>query len=344
MITPRPDRIDIRLAGRVISAVAALHSQRRGRVADVTPLSDSLETLNDTLSRLRFCHERGFHAAECQVRECVVHELNIIAEYARFLQLQFSPQNSPVETDAPTIRDVLAELRQIHDEFGGYTYRPRDATLAVRTEDITLEGVALGPFEIRLDLSLLSKSVTHRPYSVTALDPRPAAAEEDVTHPHVRDELLCEGNASAPITAALLSGRLCDFFVLVRSVLSTYNASSPYIRLDEWSGVACHDCGEIDAEATHCRSCEYEYCGQCSSYCDTCEEPACGSCVETCPACRGRVCPSCSDNCGTCHHAFCTDCLIERTCPDCLKPFAPSPALAQGIQTNDTTTTGDANP
>ena len=56
-------------------------------------------------------------------------------------------------------------------------------------------------------------------YRVVALDPHPAGSDESVTHPHVRDEQLCAGDAAAAIRSALAGGRICDFFLLVRSVL-----------------------------------------------------------------------------------------------------------------------------
>ena len=81
----------------------------------------------------------------------------------------------------------------------------------------------LGPFEIRLDWGSLSDP---NPYSVVALDPNSAASNDEVTHPHVKDEHLCEGEGHSAIRAALAECRLLDFFMLVSQVLHTYGQGS----------------------------------------------------------------------------------------------------------------------
>ena len=95
--------------------------------------------------------------------------------------------------------------------------------IAVTTEPITLEGIFLGPFEIRLDWERLGNSL---PYRIKALDPHPAAANEDVTHPHVQNEQLCEGDGRVGHPQRLREGRLGDFFLLVAQVLRTYGKGS----------------------------------------------------------------------------------------------------------------------
>jgi hypothetical protein len=47
------------------------------------------------------------------------------------------------------------------------------------------------------------------------MDPHPSSRNNEVTHPHVSGERLCAGDAGAAIEAAIASGRICDFFVLV---------------------------------------------------------------------------------------------------------------------------------
>ena len=112
-----------------------------------------------------------------------------------------------------------------------------------RLEPITLEDVYLGEFEIRLDVFRLSELSSRIPYTVIALHPHPASSSDDVTHPHVSGRHLCEGDGSAAIRAALSHGRLFDFFSMVLGVLRTYNSDSPYVRLEDWNGVSCYDCG-----------------------------------------------------------------------------------------------------
>ena len=101
------------------------------------------------------------------------------------------------------------------------------------TESITLEGVCLGPFEIRLELRRLQDIGRRSPYLVIALDANPAATAENVAHPHVNDDMLCPRDASTAVNAALASGRLCDCFMIVQSVRNPYNSGSPYVRIED---------------------------------------------------------------------------------------------------------------
>lgn len=79
-----------------------------------------------------------------------------------------------------------------------------------------LDELALGPFELVWNWSRLG---TSHELQVVALEPRRPAARNDVTHPRVLEDVLCEGDAALPLQQALRSGRLCDHFVIVRQVL-----------------------------------------------------------------------------------------------------------------------------
>ena len=101
------------------------------------------------------------------------------------------------------------------------------------TDPFPLEGVYLGDFSIRLNVDLLEGGRTDSSvFQVVALDPHPASPSDTTTHP-VRDHYLCAGEASEPIAAALREGRVAEAFLLARSVLTTYNRSSPFIALSE---------------------------------------------------------------------------------------------------------------
>ena len=141
-----------------------------------------------------------------------------------------------------SVRDIHADLLALHEEFDGVSFDRRGRTISVTIEPIELEGVYIGPFELRLDWSGLAYGHAHK-YRVIALDANPAATNERVTHPHVQDEAVCEGEGRQPIRIALKQGRLLDFFMIVASLLRTYNSGSPYVALSEWHGVECADCG-----------------------------------------------------------------------------------------------------
>jgi hypothetical protein len=173
-----------------------------------------------------------------------------------------------------------------------------------------LEDVHLGNFEIRLDWGDLGR---HQPYRVVALDPHPAARREDVTHPHVQEGSLCEGEGSLAIRAALAECRLHDFFLLVSQLLHTYGRGSAYVELDNWFGVPCDDCGDSldEDERYYCHRCEATLCGNCSVSCQGCDDSYCSGCISTCAACDSDYCTACLDTCPVCKKRFCENCLEE---------------------------------
>jgi len=154
------------------------------------------------------------------------------------LDTRLTHNERPIATAEDIYRDILA----LHDEFEDVSWERRQQTLGARTEPIELEGVHLGEFGIRLDWGNLVNGHPEN-YCVVALDPHPASSNESVTHPHVQDKDVCEGDGRIPIRTALEQGRLMDFFLVVRNLLRTYNSGSPFVSLDEWYGANCSDCG-----------------------------------------------------------------------------------------------------
>ncbi|MGC9455864.1 MAG: hypothetical protein ACP5HU_13545, partial [Phycisphaerae bacterium] len=174
------------------------------------------------------------------------------------------------------------------------------------------------PFEIRLRITgLANMRHSGAVYRIVALDPRPAAGHEHVTHPHVSDQRLCEGDAGAAISSVLQTGRICDFFQLVHSVLTTYNSGSPYVPLENWDGRSCYDCGYVVAEDDihWCAACENDFCPECISYCRRCNESTCLGCLQSCRVCGEHVCPGCITTCPECGERLCLNCREELQCP-----------------------------
>jgi len=212
---------------------------------------------------------------------------------------------------------LAAELRQTEEEFGCLIYDKKRNFVATVTEPITLKKVFLGEFEIRLMLKDLGECRLRDMYKVVAQNPHPAESDPAVTHPHVRAEILCAGHAESGIREALLSGRLCDFFLLVRSVLREYNAGSPHVSLDYWeNSTFCFDCGSrIGGESNYCATCENEFCGSCISYCESCQENVCDNCLTECKGCEECVCNICVAFCPRCKTPLCKACLKNKRCP-----------------------------
>ena len=221
--------------------------------------------------------------------------------------------------EVPKLAFLVEELKQVQQEFGDVYMGEENSSIFVETDPIELDGVYLGPFRIELHLNKLCELYRGSPYCVIALDPHPAATADDITHPHVSDERLCEGDGTGAVRAALEQGRLCDFFCIVRSILGTYNADSAHVPLDEWDGTPCYSCGYVASreDSYYCTFCERDYCEACSTCCCLCSETVCDGCATRCKSCEELVCPNCVRTCAECESVLCSSCLEEDVCPDC---------------------------
>ncbi len=217
----------------------------------------------------------------------------------------------------PSIRELYSELVQIRSEFAGLACGRGDQYLTVTTEAIELQGVYLGEFKIVLDINRLSRECGSDSFNVRAVDPHPAASNSSVTHPHVSDESICPGDAAAAIRAALRNGRICDAFMMMRSVLLVYNPGSPHVSLDDWGGQPCYECGYSVSEGDlfWCEMCEENFCDECARFCDRCSMTICKGCSKTCPVCDQVMCGSCMTVCDDCGEPICEGCDEEGECP-----------------------------
>lgn len=221
-----------------------------------------------------------------------------------------------VATTVPSLKTLYYEVLGLSEEFDKIHYDLEERLIVVTTEPIELEDVCLGAFEIRLSLNRLGE---HRPYEVEAIDPQSAAADEMITHPHVKDKQLCEGDGRAGIRRALAAGRLADFFQIVNQVLHSYNSGSAYAQLDEWFDIACTDCGDMtSADSAHvCGKCDKHLCEDCAWKCKSCFSSLCSECGQACPQCKCRFCDVCLHECAKCGDQFCPSCLSQGKCQGC---------------------------
>jgi len=231
---------------------------------------------------------------------------------------QFAAKPLP---ELPAISSIFADLRQIEQDCGKLNFDFEQDKIFVETEDIYLEDLYLGAFKIELRLDMLPELHKTLPYYCIALDPQYPVTSDDVTHPHVSNNILCEGDGATTIKTALEEGRLCDFFCIVTNILKTYNPDSPYVSLHDWSGIACYDCGYIcdNENRYYCASCENDFCDSCSSYCRVCDEIICLGCGGQCPHCEEFICPSCINECSLFGSKCCHSCLEEGMCPTCIE-------------------------
>ena len=249
---------------------------------------------------------------------CSDRAARLLNEMSRSISQAQKLTESP-QMRTPELSMLVEELKALQDEFGDIGFDKGTNTISVVTESITLEYVALGAFSIQLELDKFCELHKARPYRVVALDPNPAATDDTITHPHVRDERVCEGDGTAAIGACLEQGRLTDFFTMVRSILTTYNPGSPYIELDSWDGTSCYDCGYTMSsdDACYCYICEHDYCADCSTYCKQCDQTACTCCCTQCSYCEEFVCDNCIGRCSECEEMYCQSCLEDGICPNC---------------------------
>ena len=265
-----------------------------------------------------------------KLHKAMDHHYDIAAQRVRLqmqhclndLQSQCAHVSSRVYTPAVHVAmcsDIVRDLEQLTTEFNQWTYDTEDDALSVVTHAIELEGVYLGSFKIVLRLRDISSISERVPYEVIATDPHPATSSDAVTHPHISDKYLCAGDATTAITNAIQSGRICDFFILVRSVLTTYNPDSPYVSLENWRGESCPDCGEMMHEDNRywCEMCDNTFCDECTGGCRCCDLTACFSCLSPCPSCDEYTCKNCLRDCIQCGTRCCCSCLDDDLCPSC---------------------------
>lgn len=224
----------------------------------------------------------------------------------------------------PSPIELFNELVAACDDFGDVL--DRDGTLSVLTDPVRLDGIYLGAFRIVLDPDCFEHCDTERWYRVVAEDPHTAQPDQEVTHPHVSGGRLCAGEASTAIRASLLQGRLSEFFLLVRSVLETYNPSSAYVRLEAWDGVACADCGDYvsEGELCFCPFCELDHCDRCTRACMDCGSYGCRNCLIRSDLSRQWVCPDCRTDCEGCDKVAASSELNDQClCAACVQANEP---------------------
>ena len=226
--------------------------------------------------------------------------------------------------EVPSLRDLLGELQQLGEEFGTPVLDDRKNFIAIQTKAIVLEGIYLGEFLIRLHWPRLAEKADSECFEVVAADPHPAGNNPNVTHPHVKNNSLCAGEATRPLALALEQGRLVDAFCLIRSVLETYNSGSAHVSLENWEGVSCWNCGyEASGDDTYlCGCCEHDVCYDCTSSCNQCDRSYCSSCQTRCDVCEEPCCHRCLQKSACSEISCCAGCL--RVCAVCEAEVAPS--------------------
>jgi hypothetical protein len=316
-----------RLAVTIRAAIAGGHAC----LPRITLPRMAWQYCDDYLRQISRARERGWYLAAANRERDLRYEVaRVRAELAEIeQQLGTAPTTDKVVPAAEVYRDLVG----LGAEFEDWSFDRCERTVSVTTAPIELEGIYLGPFMIRLHWDRV-RGAGADTYQVLALDPRPAATRDDVTHPHVRQEELCEGEGRLPIRRALAEGRLLDFFLLVSNLLNSYNAESPFVSLADWFAESCADCGTFvnRDERYVCSACERSLCDECQLSCGGCGDSFCSDCLGPCEGCHDQYCQSCLQRCGECRALRCHDCLDDQErCNDCheQEPEVPADGLGQ---------------
>jgi len=311
------DKELVRIADSIREALLIFQKARYTEcLRQLSLFTEAIHTIACQSRRLGITISRSWLFAAEDCCQGIARQLNEVPYLVSRLELLLSKRQRGV----PTLSELVAEIKATEAEFGGIEYDGEEDSLSVITEPITLEDTYLGPFRVALFLGKLHQMQHHVPYYVFAVEPHPAAKDEAITHPHVSNDGLCEGDGAAAVRAAIAEGRLTDFFSMVRSILQTYNPDSPYVPLADWDGTPCYDCGYVmDHESVYyCSHCENAVCDECSRVCTTCGEIVCGNCAGVCTVCDRTLCPKCAKTkCEDCESTCCESCLTDGLCPDC---------------------------
>jgi len=311
------DKELVRIAGSIRDSLLVFQKARYAEcIRQLGLFTSAIHTIVRQSGRLGLALSRDWLAAAGECCTDVARQLSDIPYTVSRLELLLSKRQAGV----PSLSDLVEEIRAAGAEFGEIEFDQEEDSLSVVTEPITLEGIYLGPFRIALSLGKLHQMQHSVPYHIYAMEPHPAAKDEAIIHPHVSNEMLCEGDGAAAIHAAIEQGRLVDFFSMVRSVLQTYNPDSPYVPLADWDGTPCYDCGYVmdDENVYYCSRCDNPICDECSRVCTNCGEIVCSNCASVCDICERTLCPTCAKTkCADCESTCCESCLTDGLCPDC---------------------------
>lgn len=271
------------------------------------------ERVLQTYRRCQLAQEHGLFLCLPGIQSELGSALVGLADVITVLRTAYQPTPVLDLTQSHWYQEVV----QLYDEFPAVTFLKAEGKLSVETPAITLAGVELGAFSI--DFKKDKSRPTINDFVITALDANPASQNDDVTHPHVKDGDLCTGDATEPIKAALASGRLVDAFLLIQSVLQTYNPNSAYVKLEQWNGTPCSDCSRsVDPEDSYsCNRCGNTLCDHCFSSCSSCSSSFCPGCVRGCASCHSDCCESCLELSEGKGNPLCRDC--RTNCDRCDK-------------------------
>jgi len=130
------------------------------------------------------------------LRSELLAALVALDQQVNFLREHLYRQVEQDNPDSPlTPSHWFGELSQIEDEFDEIRVDISKGTVTVRTERIVFNEVVLGRFDVVFFWNRIITLAGSRCFDIVAVDANPARGKDGVTHPHVRDEKVCAGDA-----------------------------------------------------------------------------------------------------------------------------------------------------
>lgn len=227
-----------------------------------------------------------------------------------------------------SVGSVYKDILALNEEFGPAEVNLKSGWIRFLTDPISLHSVEydrdvdLGSFKVHLPMD------DPRSFSIISVDEVEPLSSDHYFHPHVSDEVLCEGAAKDPLNNLFKCNRIYDAVGVIVSTLNTYNPDSPHCCLENWIGEECSECGD-----TMSRNGFY----YCEANCG--KRRICGDCTIRCS--DGYYCTDCTYECASCGNrhrngrSVCVHCGLfysssERGCRDhesnCQKRPTPEPA------------------
>jgi len=178
---------------------------------------------------------------------------------------------------AVLVMDMSSNLEGGSAPRGGARFTTGDVTLTDEGEDIMVGPVALGKFDVSVniyDFGLVcgnEESGVNDIVRISAQTPvYPRNERGGFVHPHVEGSRLCFGNGLAVAGNLVRAGLIADLFQYVERILMTYG-SSPYIDLSEWTDLDhCSVCSATiqPDDAYHDPHSGRDLCEECVGHCD----------------------------------------------------------------------------
>jgi len=141
------------------------------------------------------------------------------------------PFKKALSQPLPLVSDIYRDLLALEQFFpGGVHLRtsphpsPHPDFISVTTDPIWLEDVCFGPFLLKVNLRDLGY------ISAEALEPNTPQGSSDTTHPHVRSNNICLGEADLAVETACKDGRFFEALVMADSVLHNLG-QDPYLPI-----------------------------------------------------------------------------------------------------------------